>query len=1176
MNVTGLPPELAGLLARLQRRGLPVTPLAIGRLQHLLAVPGTLDDAAGLPALLTALLCKDEQHRTLFQREYRAWAADFEGTGGAPATTMAGSGSGPDDRATTGMDGLLRATPPTRQPPPPWHRRLRTLCWRRRFPLAAGTALLALAGLAGWWFAIPRPPVEPPPWNQVTTGPSAQSPTGSLCPQDLPTEPVPEVWAWVPVADDRPWGALGGGLVLLILLGTAARRLWTAPRRWLPSLPPAPGEDRAPGRGLPPRPVRGDLLLAPAARRELVWSIDRYVSEDPDRALDPEATVAASARAGGEPCLVQRRCTFPRQVWLWCDKKTARPATLDRLVLEIRRALEQANLPVRCARFHGLPGRLLWEDSREPFAPGCQEAAGAAALVAVLTDGVGLVQAWDNPGERPRLAPMLRELRSWPRLLLVDLGAGELTRLAPEWRLAVRGPEGLAAWLAASCNGGSSGVSPGSAPSPRPPPDPAQLDLWAAACLLGPERPDQAEAERLRCALDLRLSPFDDGHLAARLEQCALDQRLATALVARLARAQTRAADGRPTGDGYLTRALDVWEARLADGLARLPEDDVAARARLRIAQAQLWLWRDPAGAAEAMAGIGGERNRALIRQALAGCEPEPERGPTWHWQHLPVAVRWRLRTLGLGGRARDQYRLRRGARHHLALALLTGIAGGGLGWGLYRLTWPHQGGGGPFGAPAFTERVLTIPAPGRTWLGSPWRLTALAALGPLDTPHTWAWQSVPNPDRPDGPAGHAAVYSGGTRAFPIRACTPGWPRRSLAVIAGDRADEDARKLAIRLLDRGAADRVLIAPDWPARLEALTQGVRVPADQDQGQPRTGDQLLVFLPSAGGAAADVTPAGLAGRFDALAEVRGDFSTLARTLNFPGTRSVESAWSGASTRTLAGRPQVSGGPQVRIDPLGVTWVEVCGGTFLMGSPESEDLNLDRYAQGWVDAFGGTLEEMRNQMRNWMTREHPIHPVLVQDFEIARTELTQGQSRAAGEEAAGEAARPLANLPWQEAADTCKLLEQEQPPKPGWQVGLPTEAQWEFAARAGTATSWSFGNDQGQLGEFAWFGEKSRTEAHPVGEKSPNGLCLADMHGNLYEWVGDCLDENVYGSRGPVTIEPFVDQSNCERRVVRGGSFGSPPFFLRSADRADVWPGDRGAFLGLRCVRSRARQP
>ena len=1164
MILPGLPPELSDLLDRLRRRGLTITPLEIGRLQHLLGIECDCD-ADRLPTLLAAVLCKDEQNRILLQREYRAWVADYESAEAECSQADAGSGrsSARPDRGLADL-GLLSASSVTGHLG--WRDRLRhviTLHASRRVISAVALTALLGAGTFVWWWLTTTP--TPPTW----TGPSnppPPPPSGALCPQDLPTRPAPEVWAWVPVADERPWITLAGGLLLMTLLGVTAWRLRTseqaAQRRWLPFRDPGPGGNEAPRHGLPPLAIRGDLFLAPATRREMVWSIDRYVSEEPDRTLDPELTVDATARAGGEPRLVPQRRIFPRQVWLWCDRKCARPEAIERLVLEVRRALEQANLPVRVARFHGLPAHLTWEDNREPFAPGCHAAAGAETLVAVLTDGSALVRAWESPGERPHLEPLLRELRAWPRLLLVDLGDGELTRLAEAWRLPVHTGDGLTAWLAAS----RAETHTEAGQAHRPPPDPAQLDLWAGACLLGPARPSPAEAQVLRQRMGLRLGPFDDHSLAGRLDACAADAGLTARLLGRLARSQTLDRRGLPMGDGYFTWALQFWEDRLAEGLEQLPEDDIAGRTRIQIARAALRLWRDPEGAARALSEIGGERNRLAIRALLARHQVSGGRGcgPTWDWSRLPVAVRWRLRTLGFGGHRVGGYRLRWGMRHHLILASLAGIAIGGLGWGLVRLGMPHQG-NGAFADPRFIAQIMMLPEAGRTWLGSPWHLTALPDLGPLTTPYVWEWQPAANPV----PLGeHGLLLASGTRAFPIRACVPGWPRRSLAVIAADREDAGALKLAIRLLDRGSADRVLIAPDWPERLADLTQGVRVPSQVQDGAPHPGDQLLVFLPPAG---ADEHPAAdpvsaLAGRFDALGEIQGDFATLAAALDFRGASPIAAVWPAAATRPLAGVPRVVGGPEIETDRFGITWVQVCAGTFLMGSPASEDRNLDRYAQGWVDAFGDTLDKQRKDMSAWMTVQRPTHPVLVDRFKIARTELTAEQNLAAGGAGSGDPAKPLAEIDWTEAGAACHRAG----------GSLPTEAEWEYAARAGTATPWSFGEDEARLGDYAWYRDNAEDGARQVGEKLPNGLCLADMHGNVYEWVQDCFDQDVYRTRGRLAIAPSVDKASCDRRVVRGGSFGVPPIGLRSAFRFAVVPGARGGSLGLRCVRSRARQP
>jgi formylglycine-generating enzyme required for sulfatase activity len=412
-----------------------------------------------------------------------------------------------------------------------------------------------------------------------------------------------------------------------------------------------------------------------------------------------------------------------------------------------------------------------------------------------------------------------------------------------------------------------------------------------------------------------------------------------------------------------------------------------------------------------------------------------------------------------------------------------------------------------------------------------------------------------------------AGVFRSGTQAFPIRACAKDWPKRSLAAIQAPLDDPGARQLAIRLLDRGAVDRVLVAPDWERRLADLTQGLSLPDDQ----------LLVFLPPG----VSASPAIPAGDYANLAVIRGEPAELAAALDFPGQRQVERAWPEAEVEVTAGSPRVWGGSGHWTDQTtGVTWIRVCGGTFAMGSGKEEDQSLEGYTASYVEALGGTLEDRKKDWERWLSWERPRHPVLVEDFWIARTELTNGHYRALGQAVEGEADFPLVNIDWQDSAQVCTDLP--QPPTPAdekWESHLATEAQWEYAARAGSATRWSFGNREEALADYAWFRDNSDGTAQRVGKKPPNGLCLVDMHGNVWEWVLDCFGEGAYSSRGdPLSLDPVVDpdRSTCERRVVRGGSFLNPPFFLRSANQDDSRPDDRNGNQGLRCVRSRVRQP
>ncbi|MBI1264224.1 MAG: SUMF1/EgtB/PvdO family nonheme iron enzyme [Alphaproteobacteria bacterium] len=130
------------------------------------------------------------------------------------------------------------------------------------------------------------------------------------------------------------------------------------------------------------------------------------------------------------------------------------------------------------------------------------------------------------------------------------------------------------------------------------------------------------------------------------------------------------------------------------------------------------------------------------------------------------------------------------------------------------------------------------------------------------------------------------------------------------------------------------------------------------------------------------------------------------------------------------------------------------------------------------------------------------------------------------------------------------------------------LLSEAEWEYAARAGSTTAFSFGDDESQLGAHAWFEDNSNFSTQPVGGKRPNGFGLYDMHGNVWEWVEDCGNESHAGAPTDGSARTTGD---CSNRVLRGGSWVNLPQFLRSANRIGVTPGGRGSSLGFRLART-----
>ena len=204
--------------------------------------------------------------------------------------------------------------------------------------------------------------------------------------------------------------------------------------------------------------------------------------------------------------------------------------------------------------------------------------------------------------------------------------------------------------------------------------------------------------------------------------------------------------------------------------------------------------------------------------------------------------------------------------------------------------------------------------------------------------------------------------------------------------------------------------------------------------------------------------------------------------------------------------------------------------------------------------------------------------VYPVTQREFAVW-TKSTQVDHK---NHFAGRDDHPAENLNWHEAMSFCRWLNDSHGGKLpcGFTATLPTEAQWEYACRAGTETEYYTGNGEAALSEAGWF----ETEAtHPVGKKAPNAWGLYDMHGNVDEWCLDEWDADVYKKRLDGVPDPCVgtvDGGSGDRdRVVRGGSWGNGVRGCRSAFRFRYWAGFRNRYhgfracLGLGLVASRA---
>ena len=239
-------------------------------------------------------------------------------------------------------------------------------------------------------------------------------------------------------------------------------------------------------------------------------------------------------------------------------------------------------------------------------------------------------------------------------------------------------------------------------------------------------------------------------------------------------------------------------------------------------------------------------------------------------------------------------------------------------------------------------------------------------------------------------------------------------------------------------------------------------------------------------------------------------------------------------------------------VRLGPepqpvAGMVWIPA--GTFTMGSPDSEEER---------DYREGPQTEVTFTAGFWMGSCE----VTQAEYETVRGVTP---SYWVGDDL------PVESVNWMDAVAYCEELTQqereaEKLPE-GWEYRLPTEAQWEYACRAGTTTRFSFGDDDSDLGQYAWFGfgsDNTELRTHPVGQKLPNAWGLYDMHGNVSDWFAHW--EGIYP--GGSVVDPTGPITGIGR-ICRGGQWVNPPRACRSAARAPTVQGTKYSWIGFRVV-------
>ena len=368
------------------------------------------------------------------------------------------------------------------------------------------------------------------------------------------------------------------------------------------------------------------------------------------------------------------------------------------------------------------------------------------------------------------------------------------------------------------------------------------------------------------------------------------------------------------------------------------------------------------------------------------------------------------------------------------------------------------------------------------------------------------------------------------------------WGRDSLAYVWQQRLDADNAEWPVRLRATAGAGNLasalrdsLAAHRYSVSLDAAAAEATLPRNRvihPPGAEEAVQRLAGYLRHLSyGAGVDLVPdpAGSAIQVD-----------LVRTYADPRREAA------AFNDSLTDKPRVFRDP-LQSGGQGPAMIALPAGRFQMGSPADEPERSDD--------------------------EGPRHAVSVKAFALGQTEVTFDDydrfARATGrplpdDSGWGRGARPVINVAWADAAAYADWLSAQT----GRAYRLPTEAEWEYACRAGQAGRYCGGDDPDTV---AWFADNAHNRTQPVGQKTANAWGLSDLSGNVWEWTADCWHDNYTGAPADGRAWQETGGGDCGRRVVRGGSWSDFPWNLRSAFRFRNAPDVALNNLGFRVARA-----
>jgi formylglycine-generating enzyme required for sulfatase activity len=239
-----------------------------------------------------------------------------------------------------------------------------------------------------------------------------------------------------------------------------------------------------------------------------------------------------------------------------------------------------------------------------------------------------------------------------------------------------------------------------------------------------------------------------------------------------------------------------------------------------------------------------------------------------------------------------------------------------------------------------------------------------------------------------------------------------------------------------------------------------------------------------------------------------------------------------------------------------PIAQQMVVLPSGSFWMGSAED-------------DADGYPNECPQHKVTIAYQLAMGRYPVTFEEWDACVAD--SGVSHKPKDKGWGRDKRPVINVSWDDAQAYAAWLNtklgicQDDP----YRYRLPSEAEWEYACRAGSQTQWCFGDDADALKEYSWYDKFSGDKTQPVGQKMPNTFGLYDMHGNVWEWVQDWYHDSY--SDAPSDGSARVTGGEQRVRVQRGGAWSHDASENRSAYRYNDSPGNRGSYFGFRLARA-----